>query len=85
MKKYKIKVDKNLLKKLKPYWKKLILMECEFIGRVSELEDEMSREFGIKYMEFFRSDNDYVGIGNADRTMRLIQREELESGKLKKE
>ena len=58
----KIKVDSKLLKKLKPYWENLVLMECEFLARVSELEDEISKELGIKYLEFFKSDGEYVGI-----------------------
>jgi hypothetical protein len=81
MQQNKIKVDKKLLKKLKPYWEKLVLMQCEFVGRVSELEDEMSREVGIKNLEFFQCDNEFVGIGNVNKTLKLISSYELERGK----
>ena len=62
-------------KVLKRYWD---MMECEqdlFCKRIVEIELEMEKETGIKGIEFFRSPDDgcYCGIGNVDRTMKLIQ------------
>jgi hypothetical protein len=79
----KIKVDKKLLKKLKPYWKEAILLECEYIGKLYSLEQKMSIESGIKDLEVFFSDGTMVGIGDYNRKMRLIHAEEIESGKIK--
>ena len=79
--KKKIKVDKELIIKLKPYWNQLQNIENEFYRKVYKLEKEMSKEVGIKNLEFFMCDNSHVGIGNLDRTMRLIQRDELEKEK----
>ena len=42
-------------------------------GKMSELEKSMSRETGIKDLEFFHCDGDCVGIGNGSRTMELVQ------------
>ena len=78
MKKYKIKVTKELIKKLKPYWEQLEVLQCEYIGKVFQLEEKMSKEVGIKDLEFFMCDGEYVGIGNIDRTMKLIHGYQLE-------
>jgi hypothetical protein len=42
------------------------------------IEERMSEEMGIKGLEFFWSDSGCVGIGNADRTMGLLQNDDLE-------
>ena len=38
----------------------------------------MQKEIEINHIEFFMCDNEYVGIGNMDRTLKLYQRKELE-------
>ena len=53
-------------------------IKSEFDGRVYDLEKELEREVNVEGIEFFMCDNEYVGVGNADRTMRLIQTDELE-------
>lgn len=78
-KKYKIKKTKSLIKKLNPFWEKLQELEGNFHQKVWDLEKEMMKTTGIKDIEFFWSDlGEYAGIGNLERTMGLIHREELE-------
>ena len=45
----------------------------DFLACRSSIEMWMERETGIKGIEFFACDGDYVGVGNGDRTMKLIQ------------
>lgn len=71
-KEYKIKKTKELVEKLKPYWKELKKLDNLHRTLVYELEKKMEKETGIKDAEFFMVDNEYVGIGNAERTMELI-------------
>ena len=72
MKKYKIKPpSKKILKK---YWDALKKQEDYFYDRVRVIEKAMEEETGIKDIEFFWCDNSIVGIGNAYRTMKLIDR-----------
>ena len=75
---YKIVPNKKQLKIMKLYWEKLQEMESEFLGEVGVLEEELAHEIGIKDIGFFSCDGSYVGIGNAERTMKLIQRDKLE-------
>lgn len=74
-KNYKIKPTKKQLRIMKAYWEKFQIEQDVFWGRMSELEKEMSRETGIKGLEFFhdQSCTGWVGIGNADRTIKLLQ------------
>lgn len=74
MKHYKIKPPKA--KVLKPFWLALAEIENTYHGKVWDLEKLMEKETGIKGIEFFRSDLDgsICGIGNDDRTLRLIHR-----------
>lgn len=74
----KIKKTKKLIKQLQPYWKKLKELRFEFDVLRNNLETKMEKETGIKGIEFFMCDNSYIGIGNAERTMRLINSRELE-------
>lgn len=74
MNKYKIIPTKEQKRIIKAYWEKFTQIEDEFYGRLGELEKDLARETGIKGIEFFFSDNECVGIGNADRTMALIHR-----------
>ena len=60
-------------KNLAPYWEELSEIEAEFSDKVMKLEEKMSKEFGME-LEFFMCDGEYCGVGNPDRTMRLIHR-----------
>jgi hypothetical protein len=60
------------------YWKMFQAEEATFWGRMGDLEREMSKKAKIKDLEFFQCDNEFVGIGQSDRKMELIQREKLE-------
>ena len=72
----------ELIKKLQPYWKQLQRLEGIFNKKVRNLEKRIEKEIGIEGIEFFMCDNEYVGIGNEKRTMKLIMMEELEKGKI---
>lgn len=78
MKHYTVKISKNTLKKLKIYWSNFKNIEDRFYDEVRKLEESMEKDTGIKDVEFFQNDGYYCGIGNGSRTMKLIQREELE-------
>jgi len=72
MKKYKIIPTKEQNRIIKAYWKKFIEVEGEFYSRIQELEKNLEREVQIEGIEFFACDGEYCGIGNIDRTMKLI-------------
>ena len=78
MKNYKIKPNKKQLELMKLYWGMFKAEEAIFWSRIGELERKLSKETGIEDCEFFYSDNECVGIGNADRTIKLLQRGDLE-------
>jgi len=67
----------RLCKIVAPVWEKLKKIEDKFYGDLQELEKEMEKVTGIEGIEFFFCDNSIVGIGNADRTMELIHRDDL--------
>ena len=69
---YKYRKTKELIKKLKPYWKEYQKLDNLHRNLVYELEKKMEKETGIKGIEFFFCDNECAGIGNAERTMELI-------------
>lgn len=77
-KNYKIKPTKKQLIILRKGWKTFQEILDAFHINIFFLEKQMSKETGIKDLEFFQSDGDWCGIGNGDRTMKLFQREELE-------
>ena len=77
-KKYPIKPTEKQLNLMKLYWAMLQTELSMFYSRVGQLEKDMSDDTKIDGLEFFQSDNDFVGVGNYDRTLKLIQREELE-------
>lgn len=77
-KKYPIKPTEKQLEVMKMYWAMLKIELSLFYGRVGQLERDMSDATMIDGLEFFQVDNDFVGVGNYDRTLKLIQREELE-------
>lgn len=75
---YTLKPTKKQLKVMKEFWNLLKEREEKFLDDVYNLEQEMQLVSGIEDLEFFKCDGDYVGIGNVDRTMNLIQQEDLE-------
>ena len=80
MKKYPIKPNKAQMKIFKKGWKRF-QRDLDYLWKeMSITEKWMSRKTGIEGIEFFKADmgGDWCGIGNADRTMKLLQRESLE-------
>ena len=77
--KYKVVPNKNQLKAIKGYWKLFCKTHDEFYRQVGEIEKLMEEETGIKGIEFFKDDmiGEWCGVGNADRTMKLIQFDRL--------
>jgi len=73
-----MKNNKELIKKLKPYWQEAKKIEEEFYSKIGNLEQKMSKDLKIKDLELFMCDGSIVGIGNYDRTMKLIQSSQLE-------
>ena len=59
---------------LKKYWDELEVAENHFYEWVGSIEAKMEKETGIKGIEFFMCDGSYCGIGNVDKTMKLINR-----------
>jgi hypothetical protein len=77
MKKYKYPKTKKLIKQLKPFLLTYKLVEAQYWKEVCELEQAIEDLTGIPAIEFFFGDNDFVGIGNFERTMELIHKEEI--------
>ena len=77
-KKYPIKPTEKQLEVMKLYWAMLQQEETLFYAKVGELERKISEDTGLDALELFQCDGEFVGIGNYDRTLRLIHREELE-------
>jgi len=73
----KIKVTKKLLKQLKPFWRELQKIQGSHNIKIAKLEEEMAKKTGIENIEFFFCHNEIVGIGNVERTVRLIRDTEL--------
>lgn len=67
---------KVLIKTLKPFWKRMRSDEGVYYSLLKATETQMSKKAGIE-LEFFWCDNEIVGIGSADRTLKLIHDEEL--------
>lgn len=76
MRKYKIRPTKKQKDIIKEAWEQMQLDYSEFLSYVQVTEEWMSRKTGIDGLEFFMIDGDYVGVGNADRTMKLISMED---------
>ena len=90
-KKYKIKVTRKLLKQLKPFWQELQKIQGSYNIRSRNYkpqgyglaslwpkpEEEMVKKTGIENIEFFFCDNEIAGIGNVEKTIRLIHDTEL--------
>lgn len=71
----KVTVDKIANPKvLKKYWGKLQRLQGEFNDNICLLEQQMEKETGIENIEFVPGcDGCFCGIGNADRSMKLVQ------------
>jgi len=67
-----MKITKEQRVRIKVHWIALEQAEREFSQRVLEIEQKMQEETGIKDIEFFACDGEYVGVGNDSRTMKLI-------------
>jgi hypothetical protein len=78
MKIYSVKPTKKQLKAMKIWWAMFKKEQDKFYKEVQSLEIGMSDAVGINGLEFFMCDNEYVGIGNYDRTLKLLQKEYLE-------
>jgi hypothetical protein len=74
---YKINPTKKQLAIMKLYWDMFQAEQSNLWIRIGELEREMSKKTGIEELEFFQDDNDWVGIGQGNREMRLIYGEDL--------
>lgn len=72
MKNYKVIPNKVQKRIIKCYWNKFKEIENDFYNRMQYLEKDLEIETNIKGIEFFSCDGEYVGVGNADRTMKLI-------------
>lgn len=78
MHKYKIKISPQQLLKLKQWWSIYKMIEDDFWGQIKETEKKMAKDLKIKDIEFFFCDNECAGIGNTSKTLKLMQRDELE-------
>ena len=76
--KYKYPKTKKLIKQLKPFMKRYKEIEYEYYKQICILETEIQKLTKINGIEFIFGDGDFVGIGNLERTMQLIHREEIE-------
>lgn len=74
----KIKNTKSLRRKLAPFRDDFHRVWNEFYEKVMVIEEEMEKATKIEGIEFFCDDGEYVGVGNADRTMSLIFFEDIE-------
>ena len=61
------------MSKYSKYFKRLSQIEDTFYDKVQALESEMKKECGDD-IEFFWVEGNIVGIGNEDRTMKLLYR-----------
>jgi len=74
---YKIFPTKKQIAIMKLYWDMFQAEQSILWGKMGKLEKEMSKKTGIKGLEFIQCDNDWVGVGNQDRDMKLIHGEDL--------
>jgi len=76
-KKFKIKITKRQLKIIKGAWLWLNMEQSSFYDKIRFIEEKLAEVTGIKDIEFFMADGEYVGVGNISRTMKLIDGEDL--------
>lgn len=72
------KLTKKQINQLKPFWKDMQRVNDSYFESLDKIEKKMSDKLGIKYLEFFWCDNYIVGIGDANRKIKLVQRDKLE-------
>lgn len=77
-KQYKIKVTPKLLTEFKYAWKLVQHASNQYWDSIRQIEDSLEKSTGIS-CDIFHCDEDLVGIGEVNREMRLVTREELES------
>ena len=75
---YKINPTKEQLAIMKLYWDMFQIEQNILWAKIGEFEKAMSKATGIECLEFFWCDNECVGIGDGNRYMRLVHREDLE-------
>jgi hypothetical protein len=80
-----IKVTTKLVKQLHLFWPAVGLLEEKYWKEINKMEKELEELTGIKDILIFHSDDGIVGIGNLERTIRLIHRHEIEENKIDKE
>ena len=67
MKKMDKKENSELIRRLKPYWKKIWKLEMTHSRKINALERKMTKEMKSKIrLEFFYVDGEAVGIGAED-------------------
>jgi len=71
------KAPPALIEKIKPFVVKYRQAEDTFSAEIAAIEEEMAKATGIKDIEFFIS-NGLAGVGNASRSMKLINIFEIE-------
>ncbi len=79
-KKYTVIPTKKQLAIMKEGWKRFQEIQNTYHRLIFRLEAKLSKETGIKDLEFFHDSMcaGWAGIGNVSRTLKLLQREELE-------
>jgi hypothetical protein len=80
-----IKVTPKLLKQLNMFWPAVELLEEKYWEEINKLEKGLEELTGIKDIIIFHSDGEIVGIGNMEKTIRLIHRHEIEENKIDRE
>lgn len=66
------KLTKQQLISCQRIWKKLRILQDQYMDEVQFLECELAEKTGIDDIEFFWCDG-WAGIGNASSTIKLIQ------------
>ena len=74
---YKIKVTPKLLKEFTYAWKLVQHASNQYWDSIYQIEQSLKKSTNISAEVFF-VDGDLVGIGEVNREMRLVTREELE-------
>lgn len=69
---------KELIEKLKPYWKEVIEAEQQYSEAIQKIEKKMGKGIDVEDLEIFYVEGEIVGIGNYSRSIKLIHRHEIE-------
>jgi hypothetical protein len=67
------------------FWPAVELLEEKYWEEINKLEKGLEELTGIKDIIIFHSDGEIVGIGNMEKTIRLIHRHEIEENKIDRE